>query len=499
MPSLNCNEHGGKPEGTQVMDLGTMILLLLLAGALIGGVKAYRLRDEWASFQQWQAAGMPMAGEVALQDSPTTAGVHFDTATIPGAGRALANPPSDFESTLTAVRAKDLGSFAIPLGWEQGGIVTAKLVGDVNHVLITGQSDSGKDNATMGIFYALAMQNDPQRVQFAIIDGKGLDWAAWNNKAHTWRLALSPEDIAPAMLALTNERKRRLGILQTAGVTKWDTYQGGDLPLLVVYISELLLCQNATSGPKLTAWLNSELTAARAFGIRYIIATQTASNFDTQWRSQISLFLAGFQPTPTQDMPNVGISTKELETIGAVPPSQLPAPPIGAGVFTAVQGRHVATVRATFLDDNQRAKLLAIMPTKRLHLAPAAVIAPAMDSNDSDGILLELLKSGQPLPLEALHSGATGQIPPLHPLQTATSLHNGSDNSPSSATATALHVALDKVPVNEQQRILAAAAHSRSRRDLCKRLYETTGGQKYNWIAAVCDAHGLLQTNGATS
>ena len=484
------------------MDLGMMILLLLLAGVLIGGVKAYQLRSEWAAFQQWRFAGMPAAPQ-STQDSSNApiaqSNVSFDPTTLLGAGRALAHPPVDFRSTLAALQAQNLGRYAIPLGWEQGGIVTAKLVGDVNHILITGQSDSGKDNATMGMFYALAAQNPPSAVQFAIIDGKGLDWAAWAKKAHTWRLALSPEDIAPAMAALTNERQRRLTILQAAGVTKWDTYQGDDLPLLVVYISELLLLQNATSGPKLTSWLNSELTAARAFGIRYIIATQTASNFDTQWRSQISLFLAGFQPTPTQDMPNVGMTTKELEAIGAIPPSQLPAPPTGAGVFTAVQGRHVAIARATFLDDNQRAKLLTALPDQPVHqqkkYTTTTESAPQRTSASDLITLQDLLQAGKPLPFaDEVCSGAIALSNAVEAPRVASSSSSGLGSELSvNQTALALVVAPEVVPPDEQRRILEAARSLTSRRQVSLKLYEASGGAKYTWVQLVCDAAGLLQ------
>ena len=489
------------------MDLGMMILLLLLAGVLIGGIKAYQLRSEWAAFQQWRFAGMPAAPQTAQNDSSAQiaqSSVSFDPATLPGAGRALAHPPANFRSTLAALRAQNLGRYGIPLGWEQGGIVTAKLVGDVNHILITGQSDSGKDNATMGMFYALAAQNPPSSVQFAIIDGKGLDWAAWAKKAHTWRLALSPEDIAPAMAALTNERQRRLTILQSAGVTKWDTYQRDDLPLLVVYISELLLLQNATSGPKLTAWLNSELTAARAFGIRYVIATQTASNFDTQWRSQISLFLAGFQPTPTQDMPNVGMTTKELEAIGAIPPSQLPAPPAGAGVFTAVQGRHVAIARATFLDDNQRAQLLALLPDKptnhqEKHNKSTTELAPSTTSASDLITLHELLQSGQPLPFaDEARSAAISLSNAVEVPSVASSSSSGlGDELSVKQTVPALVVAAEVVPPEEQRRILEAARSLTSRRQVSLKLYEASGGAKYTWVQLVCDAAGLLPTQKA--
>jgi hypothetical protein len=62
----------------------------------------------------------------------------------------------------------------------------------------------------------------------------------WSSRAQTWLLATESEQIPDAMHALSNERRRRQ-ILAQAGVSKWDEYQGGDLRLLVVFISELSL------------------------------------------------------------------------------------------------------------------------------------------------------------------------------------------------------------------------------------------------------------------
>ena len=482
-----------------------MLLLLIVGTALVGGATLWRLRGEWALFQAWRAAGMPTPAQslkVAPGSTEAPASVSFDPTPLEGAGRAMKNAPANLSVIIKAMADKGEGRYRFPLGWTVGGLNTGRFVGDINHVLITGQSDAGKDNAVMGILLSLALQHKPADVQFCIIDGKGLDWAGWQEKAHTWRLALDPEDMAPAMTALTDERQRRRKILQAAGAAKWDEYQGHDLPLLVVYVSELLLLQNATSGPKLTAWLNSELTAARAFGIRFIIATQTASNFDTQWRSQISLFMAGFQPAPAQDAPNTGLTTAELEQLGGVPPSKLPAPPAGAGVFTAVQGRDLVTIRASYLNSQHRQHVLAQLPNRPVNISQEAPKKPIEStqlsaSTPPDQVLLQLLQSGQPLPISdeprsaaiAHHSGLNQNVA----VRSTDSVLSVTD-----LTST-LVVAADIVPANEQARILAAAQEATSRRQVSLKLYEVAGGHKYKWVQAVCDAAGLLQstTGGA--
>lgn len=486
---------------------GTMIMLLLLALALIGGAKAWRMRLEWALFQQWRQDGMPMAhhGQATPITSVATATAHLDSTPLAGADHALKNPPSDFRTLVAAVRAKGNEPYRVPLGWHTGGLVTARLTDDVNHVLITGQTDAGKDNAVMGMFLSLAAVHNPQQAQFCIIDGKGLGWQKWAKKAHTWRLALDPEEIAGTMAALVTERQRRKTILQAADVEKWDEYQGDDIPLLVVFVSELLLLENAVGSKALTSWLNTELTAARAFGIRYLLATQTASNFDTQWRSQISLFLAGFQPTPTQDKPNTGMSTAELEALGGLPPSKLPSPSSGAaGVFTAIQGRDIATVRTSYLSGQHRTWVLSTLPdrTDRLPVIAQPATPPTTQTvakTIDDTALLALLHSGAPLPFVNESSSAAiahsngikaESVAPVAPSSGSGILSVDDTNSP-------LVVAADIVPADEQRRILAAAQAATSRRQVSLKLYESTGGQKYTWVQVVCDAAGLLPTQKA--
>jgi hypothetical protein len=293
----------------------------------------------------------------------------YNATTIPGT-TALAHPPASLDAALTYI-SNDTGiDYDMVIGWQRtrsDGMVhclSAPLVGDVYHTLITGMSRAGKDNLALNAMIGLALSYRPDQVQFCIIDGKGLDFVGFDGKAHTWHLALKPSEIAGAMEALSAERERRADVLRAARVAKWESYKGGDMPLLVVYISELSLLEGAVGKRQLGDWLNQELAAGAAFGLRYIVATQTASNFDTRWRSQISLYLASFQPSQSQDQPNTGLTTNEIKKMNGIPPSELPAPPKGAGVFLAVQGKDCDVVRSGYMDDNQREALLDRLPER---------------------------------------------------------------------------------------------------------------------------------------
>jgi hypothetical protein len=157
--------------------------------------------------------------------------------------------------------------------------------------------------------------------------------------------------------------REEIRILEEAGVTKWQDYTGGDLPMLVVFISELKLI-NLALGRDFESWLAGELSVARATGMRYILGTQTATRMGTDWRSQVALFIAGFQPARSQDEPNANLTGEDIKNAGAVPPSELPPPPAGSGAFCVVHGRNVRNVRQTFLSGEEITRYMRILPDK---------------------------------------------------------------------------------------------------------------------------------------
>ncbi|ABX07637.1 cell divisionFtsK/SpoIIIE (plasmid) [Herpetosiphon aurantiacus DSM 785] len=454
-----------------------VIGVLFLAMGLWGGLAIWKMRRELQSLRVLVAnAGLQSPPPLHINkptEQPVIQTPILDPTPLSGAGSALANPPREARILLDELQGKGTDAYRFPLGWyssfKGATLQTAQFVRDVNHILLTGQSDSGKDNAALGMLLSLALTKTPQQCQFAIVDGKGLDWLAWEKKDHTWLLATDPEHIEQAMMKLTAERQRRRAILADAGVTKWDKYTGKDLPLLVVFISELLLLENAVGKSQLTGWLNAELTAARAFGIRYIIATQTASNFSTQWRSQISLFMAGFQPSPSQDAPNVGLTTNELDALHVVAPSSLPSPNNQAGgVFCVVQGNQALNVRTTLIDDRDLDYLMECLPNR---------VALAQKSHDE--LLTSMLAIAHQNGVKALST---------HPEALQTATQQSSVTHPSEALPVATHL----VPADEQRRILAVAARATSRRAVCREVYNAVGGTGYNNVRLVCDAAGLL-------
>lgn len=509
-----------------------MEALIILAGLAICSlimtfVKAPAWGREYRAWQQWRplyrAGTLPSipsvyeqgGGQTPPPAAPHTAPTTATAKPLPGAAWALAEPPQSLQATLDQLARPDRNRpYSFPIGWivndkHQASLTTAALVDDVNHIAVTGQSDVGKDNLVLNILLSLALRHTPEQLQIAVMDGKGLDFVAWENKAHTWGLANTPDEIGPMMIRLTNEMNQRRGILTAARVSKWTPEKPHGLPMLVCYISELSLLENAVGANDLAKWLNRMFTAGRAFGMRFIIAAQSLANFDTQFRSQIGLYMAGYQPTQAANTPNTGLSLKELTSRESVPPSALPSPPKGKGVFTAVQGADRQTVRCSFLSDEERNMWLDRLPNAP---RPVETVNPFADE-----------QAMNTSPVHRVHSAPVSAVPAHSDAQERTiegvhGVHNEHkqerrfereiapepDHALNAERAEQLTLstppALDTaagvvyVPDDERRQILALAATGMPRRDIAKAVYGGNG--KYDRVKAVLNDQSIVEQLG---
>ena len=166
-------------------------------------------------------------------------------------------------------------------------------------------------------------------------------------------------------------------LLEQYSVTKWEELPATMRPPLVwVVINELALIEKVL-GRELESWLTRELSSALAGGIRYCILMQDASNWETGWRRQIGLAVAGGQVSRDADKPNLGMSTTEIKDRGGIPPSELPE----RGYFTARFYRDVVSVSIPYLTVEERKAAIARLPR---HIPAAAGAALSTLSSGVD-------------------------------------------------------------------------------------------------------------------
>ena len=173
-------------------------------------------------------------------------------------------------------------------------------------------------------------------------------------------------------------------------------------------------------------------------------------------------------------------------------------------MFCIVQGADAVNVRTSYINDQQRDYILSEMPNKSLQSTPRTKAnVPALTASNPDmSVLLNILQSGAPLPIAE---------EPVEPSYKASEIDKPQfvghfdrcrtfENPRLTDSITTSYVELplpdDVVPYDEQRRIIEAAPTVKSKRQLSLNLYHTDGGQKSTWVKLVCEATGLLQSNG---
>lgn len=302
----------------------------------------------------------------------------------------LKNPPSSIELVLQEIEGYHPDDpYAIPIGWQnaegQPDLVTASLHGDspyfVGNVMISAMTRWGKNILEFLITMTMLLRNTPTQFLLFYIDGKGPDGNLMRGLAHNWHEPICTEEGIPGAIELLDQlRQERMTLLANHDVTKWEELPAALRPPLIwVVINEPTLLGKVL-GKQLEPWLEAQLSSALAGGIRYCIVMQDASNWETGWRRQIGLAIAGGQVSAEADKPNLGLSTKEIEERSAYPPSRLPQ----RCWFTARLYREVISVSIAYMDVEYRKSLLARLPKKLMTTARVSASMPTEMLNISE-------------------------------------------------------------------------------------------------------------------
>jgi hypothetical protein len=278
------------------------------------------------------------------------------------------------------------GAFSVPIGQDQSG--TARWM-DIRksmlHAGIYGGTGAGKENEIESWFVALTRNNGPDKVQFAILDGKG-HWMQpmLAGLSHMWMApagGIGEEGQAQMHAALRRiqaEAQRRGRLVFGANCDTMERYvlkTGDQLPYIVVVISDVM--GNIVGDvDKLIVDLVSK---ARALGMRVVVSMQTPTKQNTQWRSNLSTVLCGQMQGRNNDTPALGIAEADM----LYPPSRLPNPQTMPGIFSVRAGHEQWLIRAPLCRRDYWAMHIDNLPT-RAQIAPAATmdVRPSV-SNDA--------------------------------------------------------------------------------------------------------------------
>jgi DNA segregation ATPase FtsK/SpoIIIE-like protein len=150
------------------------------------------------------------------------------------------------------------------------------------HLLVAGQTNSGKSIGLNVIITSLLMTHTPETLRLLLIDPKRVEMTPYNGIPHLLCPVITEPDTAlSALESVVAEMERRYELLEGSGSRNLDSYNSKDgvekLPFLVVLIDELADLMLTGDKEAVETAINRIAAKARAVGIHLVLATQRPS------------------------------------------------------------------------------------------------------------------------------------------------------------------------------------------------------------------------------
>jgi len=170
---------------------------------------------------------------------------------------------------------------AVSLGLDVSGKSFIAEIGRMPHVLIAGQTGSGKSVCINAFLSSLLFRATPSEVKLILVDPKRVELTAYNGIPHLLTpVIVEPEKVISALRWILSEMDRRYKLFAQAGVRNIDGYNEMSgfqaLPYIVLMIDELadiILFSPVEVEDAITRIAQM----SRATGIHMILATQRPS------------------------------------------------------------------------------------------------------------------------------------------------------------------------------------------------------------------------------
>lgn len=180
---------------------------------------------------------------------------------------------------------KEGGALALPLGRDTSGKPVVMDMTRAPHMLIAGQTGSGKSVCINTIITGLLMQHGPESLRFVMIDPKMVELPGYNGIPHLMGKVITDMDqVMGALTWLLIQMDDRYQMFREAGVRNIDAYNAKarrnksmeHLPYIVLIVDELADLM-MTAAEDVERQICRLAQMARATGIHLVLATQRPS------------------------------------------------------------------------------------------------------------------------------------------------------------------------------------------------------------------------------
>lgn len=207
------------------------------------------------------------------------------------------------------------GDYLIPLGMGAAGAVWRSLL-ETSHILIGGESRSGKTTLLNAMLAALLAGETPERLRLALFDPKSVELVSYTGLPHLYAPIVRGRDMVQGAVGLMrrleiemDEREQAFLAVRARNLSQYNHKSPAPLPLIGVVIDEATDL-SLQAGDPFTRPLIRLASKGAAFGIVLIIATQhpKADILDTLIKGNLSTRIAFRVATVEQSRTILGLS-----------------------------------------------------------------------------------------------------------------------------------------------------------------------------------------------
>lgn len=225
--------------------------------------------------------------DLALALSAPTGAIRIE-APIPGrnlVGIELPNRSPEFVPLKRILESEEMQSkkskLAVALGLDVSGKPIIADIAKMPHVLVAGQTGSGKSVAINTFLASILFRSSPSEVKFIMVDPKRVELTGYNDIPHLLSPVIVETDkVLSALRWLTREMDRRYELFAQAGARNIDSYNEMSgfqaLPYIVLFIDELADVM-LLSPVEVEDAITRIAQMSRAVGIHMVLATQRPS------------------------------------------------------------------------------------------------------------------------------------------------------------------------------------------------------------------------------
>lgn len=204
---------------------------------------------------------------------------------VPNARKSIVGIRDIIESD-DYVKAKSPMTFAVGKGIS-GDVVLCDLE-KVPHLLIAGQTGSGKSACLNGLIVSLLYKSSPADLRFILVDPKRVEFSAYAGMPHLLfnNIIYEPNEVLNALKWGVNEMERRYALLQKYRCNQLSAFNKhpdvvagkvDKLPHIIIIIDELADIMQSAVKRDIEDRIKTIAAKARAAGIHLIVATQRPS------------------------------------------------------------------------------------------------------------------------------------------------------------------------------------------------------------------------------